>query len=613
MGCDDCFSQIWRFFSVRVFFCKGREKGKKGILGVFLFPFSLLFAVILVPNHPSFLFFLYLSPISYNKRKPAPIQLKLNKISVNDEVQGMTVCPLKIDDKELEEEEKKMITWKDTLQQKKKKFEKPVVTEEFLEDLKINKNLLKSPTRKNLLSKYKIAKSPIRSQSEKDLSKLGKTFQKTKSEQDLIDLDDGVVEEIEISSKFSENQIIIDDFIPLTRKNTVNLIDELFDGKNDDDDDVIVSIEETDLVVEEEDTNFEFENDDLPFPLIEDFDIIEPPPLFQNPATPKEDRDSKMELIEKLIDALGEEYVCESEPGAGDHVCLDQKFSQNFDKLLGIYQKMLNDTKLDSEKSSIKFNSKTSMVPTKEEVVSFQTKTETDLTQENETDTLLEPRDWDFDDLESLAGASNKWTDALCIERLNKGNLKTSHSDVCILNTTTTYESAQKKLVVNVPSVLDRRDSSSAPALFIVSSGEPVPQKRRKIENALYTNINVIKQKKQEEQKKKKKRRNHRCDTDLMTPRFKELLNFLSLNSDRNEEEMLTLSRKQCIKLLNFDAKILDDRIKLPHIGLKSNNNNNNKELRKNVISLPPLNIVNCGKEKRIVNPIMVVGQNFDR
>lgn len=852
---------------------------------MFKFPFSLLFAVALPSQiHPLHLF--PLSHYSYNKRKPPPpIQIKLNKISVNDEVHGMTVCPLKFSDKDLEDEEKKMITWKDTLSQKKiekekevevkekkkvKKFEKPVVTEEFLEDLTISRNLLKGPRSRTdvLLAKYKINDTTVKSKSERNLLKrndsLGsrtnvalqkrserdvKNFKGTsdillevKKERDdeemsdLIDLS-GEVEEIEICAKCSElneqerlasaekeTDLLIelesvqnDDYIPLTRKKSVNLTEEFENYESDGeekseyeyDDQFIQPVFEktssareefnvaTDVNAMEEETAYQTFEDFVPHSpninisendmhdcscgpseeayslskneciiketinhseidadlfsalLIEELsdrnhhedkcsdfdpssDLIEPPSFFKNDENDEtsEERDSKVDLIEKLIDALGDEVLNELEPGAGDHVRLDQKFSKNFEKLLSIYQKMLSEKQSkpensvrppsragdvvtdesfekynsknstfseegyvqerrrletinsEDEKSLPKFNSKASIVTiesqkaekhsvnnekfhsqtltgllddfdqhspeggdlispklganspthTKSVKTIFDARPQFNLMQENQTDTLLEPRDWYFDDLESLTGAANEWTEVLSMERLNKSSLKSSHSDVCMVSS---HELAKaKKLIVNIPSVVDKRDSTSAPPLLSVSSSEPVPQKRRKIEcieNSLCANIDVIKQKKQEEQeqlveepepqrqervkkeKKKKRKKSVACYCDIdMTPRFKELLNFLSLNSDKNEEEVLTLSRKHCVKLLRFNAKDANGAVKLPQInnilGIKSCS----REMKRSEIRLPPLN-TKCTRGRRTVNPIMIVGQSCDR
>lgn len=813
----------------------------------------------------------FLCPTSYCKRKPPhPVQLKLNKVSVNDEVQGMFVCPLKFEDKVLEEEEKKMITWKDTLSQKKgeqekeievkekkkvRKFEKPVVTEEFLEDLKISNNLLKGPrTRTNvLLASYRINDEPLKSKSEKDLSK-GKEIKskqtdamlqrklaeknaeilKAKSEivlesmkneneekllSDLIDLNNEI-EKIEICSKCSEleEQEKLtsaerksevenfhnddDDFIPLSRKKTVNLakefrkfdveeeekpVDEYIDcvlentldtseelkkceipadfiaaeeinelstleekwihGTNEyfilegtytvkdplkSDENLNQVQERNKLETQQESEYYRFYDGLIPPPVILDDNnvqnnqdegnfehdspyLLEPPPLFQNDDI-VEEKDSKAELIEKLINALGEESLGELQPAAaGDHVRFDQNFSQNFEKLYAIYQKMLPEHKNESENlvrppsrasdklgecfdkfntknsdecrvqngrletiksedegSLPKFNSNATVTSVhgqkvaKDEAVSiekFKSETLDDFEQHlseeddsissrslvetsnnneelfkatnglnlveerTQTNTILEPRDWYSDDLESLTG-ENKWTEALSIERLNKGSLKSSHSDVCMVKS---YEAVKtKKLVVNVPSVLEKRDSTSAPPLISISINEPVPQKRRKIEhieNSLFANIDVIKQKKQKEEwevnqeqcvkkdeKKKKRKKNmaSECDIDV-TPRFKELLNFLSLNSERNEDEVLTLSRKDCIKLLHLDSKTLTNKIKLPPInnpGIRVGNKDS--KMKRSGIKLPPLNVRGC-RGKRAVNPLMVVGENFDR
>lgn len=780
----------------------------------------------------------------------------------------MIVCPLKFDDKALEAEEKKMITWKDTLSQKKvekekevelkdkkkiRKFEKPVVTEEFLEDLKISNNLLKGRRSKTdvLLAKYKINNKPLNSGSEKDLSKkkgitskhadamLRKKLSeasvkspKAKSDiilesmnhedmEELSDLNEEM-EKIEICSRcseFEEQDRLVsamkkseleslqnddDDFIPLTRKKTVNLADEFGMFESDEEEtsvgeysvlekhsgvseqfgnrgiiadftaaeeinglrtleektyrtnepfvseetlavrDPLESEENLDrkkrtnkLEIPHESENYPFDDSLIPLSAVldetrvqnnqdeGDFDpsscLLEPPPFFQNDDIVEEKHD-KAELIGKLINALNEESLSDLQPAAGDHVRLDQELSQNFEKLFSIYQEMLPEPKSESEnlvrppsrasdkveESLEKFNSKTleflaecgiqkrrletiksedegslpkfnsnATIPSedgqeveKESVniedfnsrttltlndfdehlpdgndlispkslvetpnsneESFKTEVEFTLVQEKkQTDTILEPRDWYFDDLESLTGAENKWTEALSMERLNKGSLKSSHSDVCLVKNSEAVKA--KKLIINVPSVLEKRDSTSAPPLLGISISEPVPQKRRRIEhmkNSLCANIDVIKQNKQKEQwesqqqqqkectkkeeKKKKRKKNITCDIEL-TPRFKELLTFLSLNSERNEDEILTLSRKHCIKLLQLDAKALNNMIKLPPI-----NNpgvrvcRKEMKLKKSGIKLPPLNVKGC-RERRTVNPIMVVGANFDR
>lgn len=779
----------------------------------------------------------------------------------------MFVCPLKFEDKVLEEEEKKMITWKDTLSQKKgeqgkeievkekkkvRKFEKPVVTEEFLEDLKISNNLLKGPRARTdvLLAKYKINNEPLKLKSEKDLSK-GKEIKsketdallqnklaeknsgtfKAKSEivlesmkneneeellSDFIDLNNEI-EKIEICSKCSseleeqgkltrverENEIESlenddDDFIPLTRKKTVNLADQFGTFEDDEeekpvDEYIECVLEKTlnnteefknceipaDFIAAEEinelstlgdvrtyrtnerfisegtstvkepvkcDENFNqleekskletlgesecyrFYDGLIPPPVIlNDSDVqnnqhegdehdspylLEPPPFFQNNDT-VEEKDSKAELIEKLINALGEETLGELQPAAaGDHVRFDQTFSQNLEKLYAIYQRMLPEHENESENlarppsrasdklgecfdkfntkisdecripdgrletiksedegSLPKFNSNATVTSvdgqkvSKDESVSIEkirSETLDDLSEgddlisprslvetsyndeelfkakngfnliegRKQTNTILEPRDWYSDDLESLTGAENKWTEALSMERLTKGSLKSSHSDVCMVKT---YEGVKsKKLIVKVPSVLETRDSASAPPLICLSVNEPVPQKRRKlehIENSLCANIDVIKQKKQKEQwelnqevcvkkdeKKKKRRKNMASECDIeVTPRFKELLNFLSLNSERNEGEMLTLTRKDCIKLLHLDCKTLNNKIKLPPINSpRIRVSNKDTKIKKSGIKLPPLFVRGC-RIKRSVNPLMVVGENFDR
>lgn len=463
----------------------------------------------------------------------------------------MTVCPLKfngINDVEVEEEEKKMITWKDTLSETKKqkdvvavkekkklrKLEKPIVTEEFLEDLKINKNLLKTPRSDLFLAKYKNKNEILKCKSEKCLRAC-----KIKEEiRDMIDVG-------------SENEI-------------KNCNEDLTETQ-------IEKIESCEFISTEKNVfKTEEYNCNLIEPLIINeencFDeiIIEPPLAFQN-------GDNKVELIEDLITSLEKETITD-----------DAK--QNVDKLCTIYQEILTD---DSNRRS---PSRNGIETVNDKFNSEAIKSEDD---KNHTKTILEPREWDFDDMESLtSGAPNKWTEALSMERLNKGSLlKSSHSDVCIESTKT------KQLIVTLPSILDKRDRNSAPPLFSILNIEPIiPQKRRKIEhieNNLHANINVIKKRKQQKDK---------VDVEE-TPRFKELLNFLTLTKGRNDEEMLTVSRKHCEKLLHFNAKA---STKLPEIYGKGCNNNNKQVMKRNEIKLPPLKVV-C-KEKRLVK---LVGENF--
>lgn len=760
----------------------------------------------------------------------------------------MTVCRLTVDETS-EEEEKKMITWKDTLTQKKnvtpiqqvvketevkerkkekKKLEKPVVTEEFLEDLKISKNLLKGPRSKTkiLLAKYKINEEP---NSARDLLSENQDFRsKThiavlkrtsklptkklvttdkgkkevlKSEEeppvsptDLID----DVQEIKICSKCSEEDLVEkhsddevvspnenqqgmeelelaevhdsssvdDEFVPQTprrcretylTKNLENcLIDDEFDplvtekmkeldfaeatGSAHDDS---VSLSARDSMEDEEEfTSREPMNENLPQEFAPftprdtdtDFDptvdLLEPPPFFQN--EPEEPKDTKTQLIEKLIDALDDEDYRNLQLAAGDQ---GQTYSGNFDKFLDVYQRILEE-KSDAEKpdchpskemegmvSSPERNLEATvsketivsdegdnrLVPPREssrnESVSsmisddysrhledgkslltpradvepvrkpsscqdddqsklsskseinettrkynsevtiasddfkpqshFEARTEfhlpTTFSQER-TNTILEPRDWDLDDLESLTGNASKWTEALSMERLNKGSIKSSHSDVGLVYG---YEPAPaKKLVVNIPSVFDRRESLSAPPVVVVSSSEGVPEKKRRvelddvdychfIEGTLSKNIDMIRKQKREEEegaarklqeaaaKKKKKKTNCGCDVEV-TPRFRQLLNFLAINTESNAEEVLTVSRRHCMKLLNFDGKdSKDGSVKLPQICVREIKN---KEVVKKSedVRLPPLNLKGTREYRTVVNPLMVVGQNFN-
>lgn len=248
----------------------------------------------------------------------------------------------------------------------------------------------------------------------------------------------------------------------------------------------------------------------------------------------------------------------------------------------------------------------------------FKSRTEFDLSVEGcQTDTILEPRS--IDDLDSLPGVVDKWNDALSIEHLNKGVLKSSYSDVGV------ESMKDKKLVITLPLAFDTKSSTSAPSLYSTSSNESVTSKLRKnanIENILTANVDVIKEmmqnihevhSQQEHDEKEiniEGRKDVACDNIAMTSHFEQHSNVLAVNSYDNKDEIL----QNRSRLPNFDTNVNNIIFKLPPInpsGVKIELIRGSKNIKKSEICLPPLTVE--GKRIASVNQLMVVGQNFNR
>lgn len=489
----------------------------------------------------------------------------------------------------MREPERKLITWKDTmvkdnkslqsgggvLKEKKKfkKYERPVVTEEFLEDLTTSGNFHGD---KNATSKIGLF-AKCNNNKEPSVSVLSITESSRQC---------GTDGDANVCFKFSTLNLTTtsDELVESGKEASSKSLSEIREPEQP-------SSQVSALALQTE-TSSHVPSDQQKSDVCDTIAVLntachllEPPPEFQN-AFAKKGADQvmgvrSMELDEKniVINPVPIPLI-DGESGGDRVVGLDgyQVHSPEGDLLL-------------SPKGD------------------FEATTEYDL-----TEVIMGPREDDYDELESLTGSANMWSEALSVQRSQ--GVRGSHSDVCLAVVTGRSESSPMRRKVSHDDVKVERSDKELQSGVPVSADDLydesfVPGKRRRTdEDVLDANIELIREIKTSTEAQKKPRMNNsktskRANSADLSPRFQELLEFL-VGPGVNRDEMVTVSRMHCIKLLNYDRKDLPKFPPKMCIPFKSSMG------KCESVKLPPLKIKNY-KEKRTQKPLVVIGQNFNR